>query len=214
MLNPFVRPCANKWDENWQNIDVRCSMAYFKHDSTIVDEPADIGEGTRIGPFSHIQGEAVIGRECTLGQNVFVGSCVKIGDHCKIQNNASIFGGVVLEDHVFIGPSAVFANDATPRSKYPKGELGCRRSLVKEGASIGSNVTIVMGNTIGRYAMVGAGAVVTCAVPDYALMMGVPARQTGWVCECGMQLNRSHLCETCGRQYEETETGLKKVRAK
>lgn len=189
-------------------------MAYHKHDSALVGELAQIGDGTKIGPFCHIEAEAVIGRECTLGQNVHVGNCVKIGDHCKIQNNAGIYEGVVLENYVFIGPSAVFANDATPRSKYPKGEIGCRRSIVKEGASIGANVTVIMGNIIGRYAMIGAGAVVTGEVPDYALMLGVPARQTGWVCECGMQLNRNHLCGTCGRQYEITETGLKKVRPK
>lgn len=187
-------------------------MAYTKHDSSIVEDQAVIGEGTRIGPFCHIVEEAVIGRECTIGQSVFIGSCVKIGDHCKISNNASIFEGVVLEDYVFIGPSACFANDSTPRSRYPKGELGCRRSIVKEGASIGANVTIIMGNQIGRHAMIGAGAVVNREVPDHALMVGVPASQIGWVCECGMQLNRSLQCETCGRQYEETSTGLKKVR--
>lgn len=189
-------------------------MAYNKHDSALVEEKAVVGDGTKIGPFCHIESEAVIGRDCTLGHNVHVGACVKMGDHCKVQNNATIYEGVVIEDYVFIGPSACFANDATPRSKYPKGELGCRRSLVKEGASIGANVTIIMGNIVGRYAMIGAGAVVTGPVPDHALMLGVPARQKGWVCECGMQLNRNLLCGTCGRQYEVVDSGLKKVHNK
>jgi UDP-2-acetamido-3-amino-2,3-dideoxy-glucuronate N-acetyltransferase len=189
-------------------------MAYIKDDSSIIDEPVEIGEGTRIGPFCHIQSEAVIGKECTFGQSVHVGTCVKIGDHCKIQNNVSIYEGVVLEDYVFCGPSMCFANDATPRSKYPKGLIGCRQSLVKEGASIGANATVIVGNTIGRHAMIGAGAVVTKAVPDHALMLGVPARQTGWACECGVQLNRALLCETCGRQYEAYSAGLKKVHTK
>ena len=189
-------------------------MADLRHSSAVIDDGAEIGEGTRIGPFCHVEAEAVIGRECCLGQNVHIGHCVKIGNHCKIQNNATIFEGVVLEDEVFIGPSACFANDATPRSKYPKGEVSCRRSLVREGASIGANATVVMGHIIGRHAMIGAGAVVTGPVPDYALMVGIPARQTGWVCECGMQLNRNLMCGTCGRQYEMVSSGLKKVHAK
>ncbi len=182
-------------------------MAYIKHETAIVDPEVSIGEGTRIGPFCNIEGEANIGESCTFGQNVHVGGCVKIGSHCKIQNNASIFDGVVLGDYVFCGPSCCFANDATPRSKYPKGELSCARTVVHEGASIGANATIIMGNSIGRYAMIGAGAVVTRKVLDHALMTGIPARQTGWVCECGTTLDKNLLCKTCGRQYEYLENG-------
>lgn len=189
-------------------------MSFTRHETAIIEEDVSIGEGTRIGPFCHVSGEARIGRDCTFGQNVHIGSCVTIGNNCKIQNNASIFEGVVLEDYVFCGPSCCFANDATPRSKYPKGELSCARTVVHEGASIGANATIIMGSPIGRHAMIGAGAVVTRRVPDHALMIGVPARQTGWVCECGMQLNKNLLCETCGRQYEfrPDGDGLRKAR--
>lgn len=191
-------------------------MAFIKHETAIVEDGASIGEGTRIGPFCHISGEAQIGQECTFGQNVHIGECVKIGNHCKIQNNASIYNGVVLEDYVFCGPSCCFANDATPRSRYPKGELSCARSVVHEGASIGANATIIMGNPIGRHAMIGANAVVTRRVFDHALMTGIPARRTGWVCECGMTLNKNLLCETCGRQYEylPDDEGLRKARIK
>jgi len=191
-------------------------MSFINHETAIIQENVTIGDRTRIGPFCFISADALIGSDCTFGQNVHVDSCVKIGNHCKIQNNASIYEGVVLEDFVFCGPSCCFANDATPRSKYPKGEQACMQSVVREGASIGANAVIITGNTIGRHAMIGAGAVVTRPVPDHALMTGVPARQIGWVCECGVQLNKNLLCDTCGRQYEYNPDGkgLRKARAK
>lgn len=159
---------------------------FFAHPSSYVDDGAEIGDGTKIWHFSHVQSGARIGRDCTLGQNVNVGDNVVIGDHVKIQNGVSIFEGVTLEDHVFCGPAMVFTNVSDPRARYPKrGAEGYERTLVREGASIGANATIVCGHTIGRHALIGAGAVVTTDVPDYSLMVGVPARQAGWVCECG-----------------------------
>ena len=148
---------------------------YFVHESSFVDNNVKIGDGTKIWHFCHIQSGAVIGGKCSLGQNVNVANNVKIGDHVRIQNNVSLYEGVELEDYVFCGPSCVFTNDLSPRSRYPKGRENYERTLVKEGASIGANATIVCGNTIGRFAMIGAGAVVTKDVPGHALMLGVPA---------------------------------------
>ncbi len=158
---------------------------YFVHESSYIDDDVEIGKGTKIWHFCHIQKGARIGENCSLGQNVNVSNYVKIGNGVKIQNNVSIYEGVALEDYVFCGPSMVFTNDLTPRAKYPKGETKYKKTLVKEGASIGANATIVCGNTIGRYALIAAGAVVTKDVPDYALMVGVPAKQVGWVNEYG-----------------------------
>ena len=158
---------------------------YFVHESSYIDENVEIGEGTKIWHFCHIQQGARIGKGCSLGQNVNVSSNVVIGDACKIQNNVSLYEGVELEEGVFCGPSCVFTNDLTPRARYPKGRAGYKRTLVKEGASIGANATIVCGHTIGRFAMVAAGAVVTKDVPDYALVAGVPARVMGYVDEKG-----------------------------
>lgn len=160
-------------------------MEYFVHESSYVDEDVAIGEGTKIWHFCHIQSGAKIGKNCSFGQNVNIANNVVIGDECRVQNNVSIYEGVELEDHVFCGPSCVFTNDLTPRVEYPKGRAGYKRTLVKEGASIGANATIVCGHTIGRYAMVAAGAVVTKDVPDYALVAGVPARIIGRVNEKG-----------------------------
>lgn len=179
----------------------------FVHFTSCVDDGAVIGEGTKIWHFCHVQSGAVIGNSCTLGQNVNVSNNVRVGDGCKIQNNVSLYEGVELENDVFCGPSCVFTNDLSPRAKYPKGRANYKRTLVKSGASIGANATIVCGHTIGRCAMIGAGAVVTCDVPDYALMLGVPARQAGWVCECGARLNDTLKCG-CGREYEMTNLGL------
>ncbi len=137
-----------------------------------------------------------------------VSNNVVIGNGCKIQNNVSLYEGVVLENYVFCGPSCVFTNDLTPRAKYPKGKVGYLKTLVKEGASIGANATIVCGTTIGKWALIGSGAVVTKDVPDYALMVGVPAKQKGWSCECGLVLDESLHCKSCGRQYEEYKKGL------
>lgn len=180
-------------------------LPYFVHASSVVDDGATIGEGTKIWHFSHVQGGAVIGRNCSLGQNVNVGNNVRIGNHVKIQNNVSVYEGVELEDYVFCGPSMTFTNILDPRSKYPqRGSDHYKRTLVREGASIGANATIVCGHTIGRHAFIAAGAVVTKDVPDYAVMVGVPARQSGWACECGERLGnvkREATCSRCGRQF-------------
>lgn len=159
---------------------------YFVHESSYVDTDVEIGEGTKIWHFCHIQSGAKIGKNCSLGQNVNVSNNVIIGDSCKIQNNVSLYEGVVLEDGVFCGPSCVFTNDLTPRAEYPKGHENYRKTLVKTGASIGANATIVCGHTVGRYAMVAAGAVVTKDVPDYTLVVGVPARIAGKIDERGV----------------------------
>ncbi len=160
-------------------------MAYFVHESSYVDENVTIGEGTKIWHFCHVQSGAVIGENCVLGQNVNISNHVKIGNSVKIQNNVSIYEGVELEDDVFCGPSCVFTNDLTPRAAYPKGHENYKKTLIKKGASIGANATIVCGHTVGRYAMVSAGAVVTKDVPDYCLVKGVPAKICGKVDERG-----------------------------
>lgn len=158
---------------------------YFVHESSYIDENVEIGEGTKIWHFCHIQSGARIGKHCSLGQNVNVAGNVVIGNDVKIQNNVSIYEGVELEDGVFCGPSCVFTNDLTPRARYPKGRENYKKTLVKEGASIGANATIVCGHTVGRFAMVAAGAVVTKDVPDYALVAGVPAKIIGKADEKG-----------------------------
>ena len=181
---------------------------YFVHESSYVDADVQIGCGTKIWYFCHIQKGARIGENCSFGQNVNVGNHVKVGDGCKLQNNVSLYEGVELENHVFCGPSCVFTNDLTPRAKYPKGSAGYKRTLVKEGASIGANATVVCGHTVGKWALIGAGAVVVSDVPDHALMLGVPAEQRGWVCECGALLKSDLLCDSCGRRYMKTASGL------
>lgn len=184
---------------------------YFVHESSYVDENVTIGEGTKIWHFSHIQSGAVIGKNCSFGQNVNVSNNVKIGNGVKVQNNVAIYEGVELEDYVFCGPSMVFTNDLTPRAKYPKGRVGYKKTLLKEGATVGANATVVCGHTIGKWAMIAAGAVVTKDVPDYALMAGVPAKQIGWVCECGELLRGKEICEKCGRHYKFTNGICKEV---
>lgn len=174
---------------------------FFIHESSYVDDDVVIGDGTRIWHFCHVQRGARIGKNCSLGQNVNISNNVRIGDGVKIQNNVSVYEGVELEDHVFCGPSCVFTNDLTPRAKYPKGHQNYKRTIIKEGASIGANATIVCGHTVGRWAMIGAGAVVARDVKDHALMLGVPAEQKGWVCECGSVLDGSLICPECGRYY-------------
>lgn len=154
---------------------------YFVHESSYIDDDVEIGEATKIWHFCHIQRGARIGKRCSLGQNVNVSNHVKVGDGCKIQNNVSLYEGVELENDVFCGPSCVFTNDLTPRAKYPKGSAGYKKTLVKEGASIGANATVVCGHTVGKWALIGAGAVVASNVPDHALMLGVPAKQAGWI---------------------------------
>lgn len=174
---------------------------YFVHESSYVDDDVIIGSNTKIWHFCHIQSGAVIGSGCSLGQNVNVGNNVRIGNGVKVQNNVSIYSGVELEDDVFCGPSMVFTNDLTPRAKYPKGSAHYKKTLVRHGATIGANATIVCGHTIGKWAMIAAGAVVTKDVSAYALMAGVPARQTGWVCECGQVLEKELTCACCQRTY-------------
>jgi len=154
-------------------------MDYFVHESSYIDEDVEIGEGTKVWHFCHIQSGARIGKNCTLGQNVNISNNVRIGNGCKVQNNVSLYEGVELEDDVFCGPSCVFTNDLTPRAKYPKGSAAYKKTLVKEGASIGANATIVCGHTVGKCAMVAAGAVVTKDVPDYTVVAGVPATEIG-----------------------------------
>ncbi|MEL5938146.1 acyltransferase [Tetragenococcus halophilus] len=178
-------------------------MNYFAHESSYIDNGTKIGAGTRIWHFCHIQKGAEIGKDCSLGQNINIANNVKIGNNVKIQNNVSVYQGVELEDYVFCGPSMVFTNDLVPRSKYPKELKSYKNTLVKYGASIGANATIVCGHTIGEWAMIGSGAVVTKDVPAYALMIGVPAKQVGWICKCGEPItNRcGYICGNCGREY-------------
>lgn len=174
---------------------------YFVHETSFVDDDVEIGEGTKIWHFSHIQSGARIGKNCSFGQNVNVSNHVKIGDGVKIQNNVSVYEGVELEDYVFCGPSMVFTNDLTPRVRFPKGHAGYKHTLVKHDATLGANCTIVCGHTIGEFAMIAAGAVVTKDVIPHALMAGVPARQIGWVCECGQVLGKDLVCPDCKRIY-------------
>jgi UDP-2-acetamido-3-amino-2,3-dideoxy-glucuronate N-acetyltransferase len=182
-------------------------MSHFVHESAYVDDGAKIGDSTKIWHFCHVMSGAEIGAHCSLGQNVFVANRVRIGNHVKIQNNVSVYEGVVLEDYVFCGPSMVFTNVKTPRSAYPRNTSeDYQTTLVKYGASIGANATVVCGVTIGEWAFVAAGAVVTKDVPPYALMAGVPARRIGWACECGTTLTFADgqgTCENCGKKYRQ-----------
>lgn len=185
---------------------------YFVHESSYVDDDVKIGKGTKIWHFSHIQKGAVIGENCSLGQNVNISNNVKIGDGVKIQNNVAVYEGVEIENDVFCGPSCVFTNDLTPRAKYPKGRENYKKTLIKRGASIGANATIVCGHTVGEWALVGAGAVVATDVLKHALMLGVPAERKGWVCECGEVLKKGYICLKCGRKYIESKEGLMEVK--
>ena len=173
----------------------------FVHESAYLDADVEIGESTKIWHFSHILSGSRIGNNCNIGQNVVIGPDVIIGNGCKIQNNVSIYKGVTLEDHVFCGPSMVFTNVYNPRSEIPRMDE-IRQTSVKRGVTIGANATIICGNTIGRYAFIGAGAVITGDVPDYALMVGNPARQIGWACRCGERLSEQLECVSCGRKYK------------
>ena len=178
-------------------------MAYYAHPSATVDPGAVIGDETKIWHYAHVMENARIGSNCILGQNVFVGSNVRIGNGVKVQNNVSVYEGVELEDYVFCGPSVVFTNVINPRSEIER-KQEYQKTIVKQGATLGANCTVLCGLTIGRYALVGAGAVVTRDVPDYAVVVGVPARAKGWVCECGEKLIlESDLltCPTCGKRY-------------
>lgn len=180
--------------------------APFVHESAYVDDGAVIGAGTKVWHFCHVMPGAVIGAGCSLGQNVVVMPGTRIGNHVKIQNNVSIYEGVELEDDVFCGPSMVFTNVINPRSHVSRKDE-YRRTLVKRGASIGANATVICGTTLGEYAFIGAGAVVTKDVPAYALMTGVPARRTGWMCACGEKLpgGGAPVCAACGAAYVEAQ---------
>jgi UDP-2-acetamido-3-amino-2,3-dideoxy-glucuronate N-acetyltransferase len=184
---------------------------YFVHESSYIDENVTIGKGTKIWHFCHIQKNAVLGENCSLGQNVNVANNVKIGNGVRIQNNVSVYEGVELEDNVFCGPSCVFTNVNTPRSHYSVHGVYAK-TLVKWGATLGANSTIVCGHTVGRCALIAAGAVVTKDVKDYALMAGVPAKRIGWVCECGERLPDNLKCDSCGKRYREVESGLRELR--
>ncbi len=180
-------------------------MTYFSHETAVIDEGCSIGKGTRIWHFSHIMTRAVIGENCNLGQNVFVGPDVVIGNNVKIQNNVSVYTGVICEDDVFLGPSMVFTNVINPRSSVNRKEEFLQ-TLVKRGATIGANATIICGKTIGRYAFIGAGAVVTKDVPDYALFIGNPATHAGWISEYGHRLDFNEenkaVCPESKEKYE------------
>ena len=179
---------------------------YFAHESCYIDDGCVIGEDTKIWHFTHVMPGARIGSRCNIGQNVVVSPDVVVGDNVKVQNNVSLYTGVILEDDVFCGPSMVFTNVINPRSHVSR-KHEYRRTLVKRGATIGANATIICGHTIGRYAFIGAGAVVTKDVPDYALVVGNPARVTAWICECGVKLASGPAppvdaaCRACGARY-------------
>jgi len=186
---------------------------YFVHSTAIIEEPVEIGEKTQIWHFGHVMSGAKIGDNCILGQNVFIGRGVILGNNVKVQNNVSVYDTVVLEDGVFCGPSMVFTNVINPRSFISR-KAEFRKTLVKRGATIGANATVVCGHTIGEYAFIGAGAVVTKDVPDYALVYGNPARVKGWVCQCAEQMtfrSGKAICGACGKRYVKGRKGVRKI---
>lgn len=189
-------------------------LAYWAHETACVDDPGAIGEGTRVWHFSHISKGAQVGPRCSIGQNVYIAPGGAVGAGVKIQNNVSVYDGVTLEDSVFCGPSVVFTNVINPRSHISR-KHEYRATLVRQGATLGANATILCGLTIGRYAFIGAGAVVTRDVPDFALITGNPGRQQGWMCRCGVKLNvpgktakRRAVCKSCGAEYAAGAGGL------
>jgi UDP-2-acetamido-3-amino-2,3-dideoxy-glucuronate N-acetyltransferase len=195
-----------------QSSSSRTARKFFSHDSAFIDEGVIVGEGTSIWHFCHILKGCRIGKACKIGQNVVIGPNVTIGDGVKVQNNVSVYEGVTLQDYVFCGPSVVFTNVFNPRSEIPRmGEL--KATLVKRGATLGANCTIVCGVTIGQYAFIGAGAVVTRDVPDYALVVGSPAEITGWMCECGLKLDwkDDRASCRCGKQFNKTRSRVSKA---
>jgi UDP-2-acetamido-3-amino-2,3-dideoxy-glucuronate N-acetyltransferase len=188
-------------------------MGFFIHPTAIVEDPVQIGPGTKVWHYSHVMAGARIGADCVLGQNVFVAATATVGDRVKIQNNVSLYDGVELEHDVFCGPSVVFTNVTHPRSFISRRNQ-FEKTRVRRGATLGANATILCGLTIGSYAFVGAGAVVTRDVPDHALVVGTAARRTGWVCRCGKPLahrRRQWMCMDCERCYRAAETGLEEV---
>lgn len=187
---------------------------YFAHETAVLDEGCQIGDNSRIWHFSHLMSRAVIGRNCVIGQNVMIANKVTLGNNVKVQNNVSVYEGVTCEDDVFLGPSMVFTNVINPRA-FIERKSEFQSTLVRQGATVGANATIVCGHTIGRYAMIGAGAVITHDVPDYALMTGNPARQTGWVSESGCRLDFDEkgfaVCPDSGQKYQLSDHQVKRV---
>ncbi len=183
---------------------------YFVHPTAVVDEPAEIGRGTQIWHFSHVMSGTKIGENCIIGQNVFIGAGAVLGNNIKIQNNVSVYDSVVLEDDVFCGPSMVFTNVFNPRSFISR-KKEFRKTLVKKGATIGANATVVCGNAIGQYAFIGAGSVVTKNVPDYALVYGNPGKVKGWICQCAVEIafrSGKATCKACGKKYKKGRRGV------
>lgn len=187
---------------------------YFVHESSYIDQPCQVGKGTKIWHFTHVMANCQIGETCNIGQNVVISPGVILGNNVKIQNNVSVYTGVICEDDVFLGPSCVFTNVINPRSHVSRKDE-YKETVVKRGASIGANATIICGHDIGRYAFIGAGAVVTKNVPDFALMAGNPARQIGWMCSCGVKLkfvDNHAVCKMCQCKYEkDTQNNVKEV---
>lgn len=187
---------------------------YFVHESSYVDDNVEIGEGTKVWHFSHIMNGCTIGKKCNIGQNVVISPGVKLGEGVKIQNNVSVYTGVICEDYVFLGPSCVFTNVINPRS-FIERKSEYRDTVIKKGASVGANATIVCGHNIGKYALIGAGTVVTKDVPDYALLVGNPGRVTGYVCRCGEKLKfkeNKAVCSACGLKYKKEAEKVSEVR--
>jgi UDP-2-acetamido-3-amino-2,3-dideoxy-glucuronate N-acetyltransferase len=183
---------------------------YYAHPTAVIDSPVEIGEGTKIWHFCHIMSGAKIGKNCVIGQNVFIASGAVLGNNIKVQNNVSIYDGVILEDDVFCGPSMVFTNVFNPRSFISR-KKEFRQTLVKRGATIGANATVICGNTIGQYAFIGAGSVVTKDVPDYALVYGNPGKVKGWVCQCAEEIifhSGKAICKSCGKKYKKDQNGV------
>jgi len=181
--------------------------SWHRHESAYVDEGAIVGAGTKVWHFSHVMGGARIGGKCSIGQNVNVGGKAVIGNGVKIQNNVSVYDDVIIEDEVFCGPSCVFTNVINPRA-FVERKSEYKRTLVKRGASIGANATVVCGTTLGEYSFVGAGSVVTRDVPPYAMVYGSPAKVKGWICRCGVKLGEDLVCEDCGTKYKKAGEGL------
>ena len=212
----ILRAAQRSMDENGRGITLAAgdgrsapdspAKGYFAHETAAVDDKVTIGQGVKIWHFSHILSGSTIGDNCNIGQNVVIGPDVTIGKQCKIQNNVSVYKGVTLEDGVFCGPSMVFTNIYNPRAEIRKMDQ-VRQTLVRHGATIGANATIVCGVTIGRYAFIGAGAVVNKGVPDHALMVGNPAKRIGWACACGERLTDDLDCLACGKKYQQTDAG-------